>query len=50
MVQGKWVRRPYLDGYPFPFYVVVQDHGKLPQVLADTVQQWVRLVNETNSF
>jgi len=43
-VGGKWQRRAYLDSYPFPFYVVVQDFAKLPDVLSDTLQQWVEMV------
>ena len=34
---------PYLEDYPFPFYVVAPDARALPDVLADAVRQWVEL-------
>lgn len=31
----------YLDGFPFPFYIVVGDVRELPGVLAGALRQWV---------
>jgi len=34
------VKRPYFDGFPFPFYLVIRDIQTLPEVLADALRQW----------
>jgi len=31
---------PYLDGYPFPCYVVLRDVRELPETLASALKQW----------
>ncbi|KAF0299690.1 Midasin [Amphibalanus amphitrite] len=36
--------RPYLDSFPFPFYVILRDIGALPAVLSDALRQWFELV------
>ena len=36
--------RPYLDSFPFPFYVILRDIGALPTVLSDALRQWFELV------
>ncbi|KNH07148.1 dynein heavy chain protein [Perkinsela sp. CCAP 1560/4] len=38
---GKVIRRPYLENFPFPFYVVVQDISSTPDVVAEIVKQWL---------
>jgi len=30
----------YLDGYPFPCYVVLRDVEELPETLASALRQW----------
>eukprot|EP00698_Gefionella_okellyi_P011092 TRINITY_DN2908_c0_g3_i1.p1 TRINITY_DN2908_c0_g3~~TRINITY_DN2908_c0_g3_i1.p1 ORF type:complete len:2883 (+),score=867.28 TRINITY_DN2908_c0_g3_i1:749-8650(+) len=39
-VQGKVVRTAYLDDFPFPYYIVLRDVARLPEVLADALRQW----------
>eukprot|EP00884_Botryococcus_braunii_P010887 jgi/Botrbrau1/197/Bobra.0022s0177.1 len=34
---------PYLDSFPFPFYIVLRDLAALPRTLADLLRQWVQL-------
>jgi midasin len=33
----------YLDSFPFPFYVVLQDLPALPSTLAGLLRQWIEL-------
>ena len=33
----------YLDSFPFPYYVLVQDLQQLPRTLADLLRQWFEL-------
>lgn len=35
----------YMDGFPFPYYVIVRDLAQLPLVLSDAMRQWFELVN-----
>ena len=41
---GKPMSSAYLDNYPFPFYVVLRDIRQLPQVLGDTMRQWMEII------
>lgn len=34
----------YFDDFPFPYYVAIQEVGKLPDVLADALKQWFELI------
>jgi len=36
----------YLEDYPFPLYVVLNDITQLPGVLSDALKQWFELVNQ----
>ena len=36
--------KPYLDSFPFPFYVILRDIQTLPVVLSDALRQWFELV------
>jgi len=36
----------YLDDYPFPYYVVLKDIAKLPEVLSDALRQWFELLHQ----
>ena len=38
--QGGVAISPYLDGYPFPCYVVLRDVRELPETLAAALKQW----------
>jgi hypothetical protein len=42
-VDGKVVMKPYMDSFPFPFYIVLRDLAALPQTLADLLRQWFQL-------
>lgn len=46
-VQGKVVRRAYMDDFPFPYYLVVRDLHHLPDTIADAMRQWFELLNPT---
>lgn len=35
---------PYLDKFPFPYYIVLREITTLPAVLADALRQWFELV------
>jgi midasin len=35
---------PYLDSFPFPFYLILRDINALPTVLSDALRQWFELV------
>ena len=47
-VGGKPQTSNYLDDYPFPFYVVLEDIRSLPEVLADALRQWYGLFMARN--
>ncbi len=34
---------PYLDSFPFPFYIVLRDIAALPATLAALLRQWFEL-------
>lgn len=36
---------PYLDLFPFPFYLVVRDISHLPSVFSEALRQWFEVVN-----
>ncbi|KAG7301367.1 hypothetical protein JYU34_014305 [Plutella xylostella] len=40
---------PYLDTFPFPFYLVLRDMAALPAVLGDALRQWFELAANTAS-
>ena len=42
-IDGKPVFNKYLDTFPFPYYLVLQDVAALPRTLADLLQQWIQL-------
>ena len=42
-VGGKPVFSRYLDGFPFPFYILLRDIAALPRTLADLLRQWFEL-------
>jgi midasin len=41
--------KPYLDSFPFPFYVILRDIQTLPVVLSDALRQWFELVTTSSS-
>ena len=40
---GAPVFSKYIDTFPFPFYIVLQDLASLPRTLADLLRQWFEL-------
>lgn len=36
---------PYMNQFPFPYYVIVRDLNQLPLVLSEGLRQWFELVN-----
>ncbi len=40
------ISRPYLDDYPFPYYLVLKDVRSLPELLSDALRQWFELASE----
>ncbi len=36
---------PYLDTFPFPYYMILRDVEKLPHSLSSAVRQWFELLN-----
>eukprot|EP00753_Platysulcus_tardus_P012780 PLAT3542.5.p1 GENE.PLAT3542.5~~PLAT3542.5.p1 ORF type:complete len:1352 (+),score=802.56 PLAT3542.5:74-4057(+) len=36
--------RPYLEDYPFPYYIVLGDIKRLPETLGDTLRQWFEML------
>lgn len=43
---GKIETKSYLDEFPFPYYIVVQQMSSLPDVLTETLKQWFELVHD----
>jgi midasin len=41
---GQVSTTPYLDKFPFPYYIVLREITTLPVVLADALRQWFELV------
>ncbi|CAK1552225.1 unnamed protein product [Leptosia nina] len=40
---------PYLDTFPFPFYLILRDLSALPTVLGDALRQWFELAANTST-
>ncbi|CAB0035735.1 unnamed protein product [Trichogramma brassicae] len=36
--------KPYMDCFPFPFYIILRDINALPGILSDALRQWFELV------
>jgi len=36
--------KSYMEGFPFPFYVLLRNINSLPTVLSDALKQWFELV------
>jgi uncharacterized protein with von Willebrand factor type A (vWA) domain len=45
---GKVITKSYLDNFPFPYYLAIQQVESLPDILSDTIKQWFELVNVTS--
>eukprot|EP00937_MAST-01D_sp_MAST-1D-sp2_P000849 g849.t1 len=43
---GKMEIKPFLEDYPFPYYIILRDVDMLPHVLADALRQWFEIVQK----
>ena len=41
---GKPKLSHFIDDYPFPYYIVLEDMSSLPEVLGDALRQWFEIV------
>ena len=46
---GNVTTKSYLDNFPFPYYLVIQQVETLPDILADTIKQWFEMVSMNNT-
>ncbi|CAG0882922.1 unnamed protein product, partial [Darwinula stevensoni] len=37
--------KPYMESFPFPFYLVLRNLSSLPRVLGDALRQWFELIS-----
>lgn len=46
---GKPKVKHFIDDYPFPYYMVLQDMHSLPEVLGDALKQWFEMMSQNQS-
>lgn len=46
---GKPKVKNFIDDYPFPYYMVLQDMHNLPEVLGDALKQWFEMMAQHQS-
>ena len=44
--QGKLTISRWMDGFPFPYYLVLRELQALPQVLSDALRQWFEVLKD----
>jgi midasin (ATPase involved in ribosome maturation) len=44
--KGKPVVKRFIDDYPFPYYIVLDDVVSLPEVLGDALKQWFEMLTQ----
>jgi midasin len=37
----------FMDNYPFPYYIIVEDLNDLPEILGDALRQWFEILAQT---
>uniref|UniRef100_K3X0F0 VWFA domain-containing protein n=1 Tax=Globisporangium ultimum (strain ATCC 200006 / CBS 805.95 / DAOM BR144) TaxID=431595 RepID=K3X0F0_GLOUD len=42
--KGKVTMVPYLENYPFPYYVLLPNSALLPEILSDSLRQWFEML------
>lgn len=42
--KGKVAMVPYLENYPFPYYVLLPNSALLPEILSDSLRQWFEML------
>ncbi|KAK4879011.1 hypothetical protein RN001_007157 [Aquatica leii] len=40
--------KPYMDSFPFPFYIILRNINSLPNVLSDALRQWFEIVSNVD--
>lgn len=40
---------PYMEHFPFPFYIILRDIKNLPDVIGDALRQWLEMVNNSSN-
>jgi midasin len=46
---GKPKVKHFIDDYPFPYYMVLEDMHTLPEVLGDALKQWFEMMTQNQS-
>jgi midasin len=41
---GKPKFQAFIDDYPFPYYIILDDMQSLPEVLGDSLRQWFEMI------
>lgn len=42
--KGKPIVKRFIDDYPFPYYIILEDMQVLPEVLGDALRQWFEMI------
>ena len=42
--KGKPVVKRFIEDYPFPYYMILDDMQALPEVLGDALRQWFEML------
>ena len=46
---GKITIESYMEKFPFPFYVILQNINSLPTILGEALRQWFELITHENN-
>jgi midasin len=41
--------RSFIEDYPFPYYIVLEDLATLPDVLGDALRQWFEMISRIDT-
>jgi midasin len=47
--KGKPIVKRFIEDYPFPYYIVLDDVMSLPEVLGDALKQWFEMLTHLQS-
>jgi midasin len=47
--KGKPVVKRFIEDYPFPYYIILDDMNSLPEVLGDSLRQWFEMLAQIQS-
>lgn len=45
---GKMTIQPYIDDFPYAYYIILKDLDNLPHILSDALRQWFEMVNQND--